>query len=268
MRTLGFCSAPLRSCDIRDKVRNGILALFSDQLYFSATKQRRTKSFGTHVHNTSNNTSTKLQLQRIKLHIEIVNLKPVTPTRNKYKNTSPFKTRDTYNNTFSFPFQLGLSSGLAVNLKSLKFELFSKLYESSKILDFNLALRTVIPVYKLKDRHYTRVDPRCNARPKPHSLNHMTHSGIFSASPRKTRAGPTCRVVGKDARRAGNFSTNCDATRASPRTQCSKRPNPLKLTLVGISRFSGALVGPSRGSRHMTSLHVKTKHTCHVTRPT
>ena len=32
--------------------------------------------------------------------------------------------------------------------------------------------------------------------------------------------------------------------------QCSKRPNPLK------SRFSGALVGPSRGSRHMTSLHV------------
>ena len=46
--------------------------------------------------------------------------------------------------------------------------------------------------------------------------------------------------------------------------QCSKRPNPLKLTLVGISRFSGALVGPSRGSRHMTSLHVKTKHTCHV----
>ena len=50
--------------------------------------------------------------------------------------------------------------------------------------------------------------------------------------------------------------------------QCSKRPNPLKLTLVGIFRFSGALVGPSRGSRHMTSLHVKTKHTCHVTRPT
>ena len=43
-------------------------------------KPRRTKSFGTHVHNTSNNTSTKLQLQRIKLHIEIVNLKPVTPT--------------------------------------------------------------------------------------------------------------------------------------------------------------------------------------------
>ena len=36
--------------------------------------------------------------------------------------------------------------------------------------------------------------------------------------------------------------------------QCSKRPNPLKLTLVGISRFSGALVGPSRGSRHMTSV--------------
>ena len=81
MRTEGFCSAPLYSCDIRDKVRNGILALFRDQLYFSATKQRRTKSFGTHVHNTSNNTSTKLQLQRIKLHIEIVNLKPVTPTR-------------------------------------------------------------------------------------------------------------------------------------------------------------------------------------------
>ena len=51
-------------------------------------------------------------------------------------------------------------------------------------------------------------------------------------------------------------------------SQCSKRPNPLKLTLVGISRFSGALVGPSRGSRRMTSLHVKTKHTCHVTRPT
>ena len=44
-------------------------------------------------------------------------------------------------------------------------------------------------------------------------------------------------------------------------SQCSKRPNPLKLTLVGISRFSGALVGLSRGSRHMTSLHVKTKHT-------
>ena len=80
LRTEGFCSAPLRSRDIRDKVRNGILALFRDQLYFSATKQRQTKSFGTHVHNTSNNTSTKLQLQRIKLHIEIVNLKPVTPT--------------------------------------------------------------------------------------------------------------------------------------------------------------------------------------------
>ena len=32
------------------------------------------------IHNTSNNTSTKLQLQRIKLHIEIVHLKPVTPT--------------------------------------------------------------------------------------------------------------------------------------------------------------------------------------------
>ena len=78
--TEGFCSAPLRSCDIRDKVRNGILALFRDQLYFSTTKQCRTKSFGTHVHNTSNNTSTKLQLQRIKLHIEIVNLIPVTPT--------------------------------------------------------------------------------------------------------------------------------------------------------------------------------------------
>ena len=40
----------------------------------------RTKSFGTHVYNTPNNTSTKLQLQRIKLHIEIVNLKPVIPT--------------------------------------------------------------------------------------------------------------------------------------------------------------------------------------------
>ena len=38
------------------------------------------------------------------------------------------------------------------------------------------------------------------------------------------------------------------------KSQCSKRPNPLKLTLVGISRFSGALVGPSRGSRHMTSV--------------
>ena len=37
-------------------------------------------SFGTHVYNTSNNTSTQLQLQRIKLHIDIVNLKPVTPT--------------------------------------------------------------------------------------------------------------------------------------------------------------------------------------------
>ena len=80
LRTKGFCSAPLRSRDIRDKVRNGILALFRDQIYFSATKQRQTKSFGTHVHNTSNNTSTKLQLRRIKLHIEIVNLKPVTPT--------------------------------------------------------------------------------------------------------------------------------------------------------------------------------------------
>ena len=34
----------------------------------------------TFVYNTLNNTSTKLQLQRIKLHIEIVNLKPVTPT--------------------------------------------------------------------------------------------------------------------------------------------------------------------------------------------
>ena len=80
LRTKGFCSAPLRSRDIRDKVRNGILTLFRDQLYFSTTKQRRTKSFGTHVHNTSNNTSTKLQLQLIKLHIEIINLKPVTPT--------------------------------------------------------------------------------------------------------------------------------------------------------------------------------------------
>ena len=40
----------------------------------------------------------------------------------------------------------------------------------------------------------------------------------------------------------------------APLPQCSKRPNPLKLTLVGISRFSGALVGPSRGSRHMTSV--------------
>ena len=82
LRTKGFCSAPLRSRDIRDKVRNGILTLFRDQRYFSTTKQRRTKSFGTHVHNTSNNTSTKLQLQRIKLqvHIEIINLKPVTPT--------------------------------------------------------------------------------------------------------------------------------------------------------------------------------------------
>ena len=80
LHTEGLCPAPLRSRDIRDKVRNGILALFHDQLYFSATKQRRTKSFGTHVHNTANNTSTKLQLQRIKLHIEIVNLKPVTPT--------------------------------------------------------------------------------------------------------------------------------------------------------------------------------------------
>ena len=44
--TKGFCSAPARSCDIRDKVRNGILD----------------------------------SLKRIKLHIEIVNLKPVTPT--------------------------------------------------------------------------------------------------------------------------------------------------------------------------------------------
>ena len=81
--TEGFCSAPLRSRDIRDKVRNGMVAFFRDQLYFAATKQRRTKSFDTHVHNTSNNTSTKLQLQLIKLHIEIVR---------------QFKTRDTYNN--------------------------------------------------------------------------------------------------------------------------------------------------------------------------
>ena len=88
LRTKGFCSAPLRSRDIRDKVRNGILTLFRDQLYFSATKQRRTKSFGTHVHNTSNNTSTKLQLQRIKLHIEIINLKPVTPTTILLRNIS------------------------------------------------------------------------------------------------------------------------------------------------------------------------------------
>ena len=64
---------------IRSEMADG-LTLFRDQLYFSATKQRRTKSFGTHDHNTSNNTSTKLQLQRIKLHIEIINLKPVTPT--------------------------------------------------------------------------------------------------------------------------------------------------------------------------------------------
>ena len=94
LRTEGFCSVPLRTRDIRDKVRNRILALFSGQLYFSAMKQRRTKSFGTHVHNTSNNTSTKLQLQQIKLHIEIVNLKPVTPTtillpRGTYKNIHP-----------------------------------------------------------------------------------------------------------------------------------------------------------------------------------
>ena len=45
-----------------------------------ARETRGITSIGTHVHNTSNNTSTKLQLQRIKLHIEIVNLKPVTPT--------------------------------------------------------------------------------------------------------------------------------------------------------------------------------------------
>ena len=32
------------------------------------------------THGLLNNTSTKLKLQRIKLHIEIVNLKPVTPT--------------------------------------------------------------------------------------------------------------------------------------------------------------------------------------------
>ena len=41
-------------------------------------------SFGTHVYNTNsttaNNISTKLQLERVKLHIEIVNLKPVTLT--------------------------------------------------------------------------------------------------------------------------------------------------------------------------------------------
>ena len=49
-----------------------------------ATKQCRTKSFSTHVHNTSNNTSTKLQLQQIKLYIKIVNLKPVTPTTIAY----------------------------------------------------------------------------------------------------------------------------------------------------------------------------------------
>ena len=63
-----------------------------DQLYFSATKQRPTKSFDKHVYNTLNikqylyhiyQCSTKLQLQRIKLHIEIVNLNTY-----KYNNTS------------------------------------------------------------------------------------------------------------------------------------------------------------------------------------
>ena len=54
-------------------------ALFRNQLYFSATiKRHPTKSFGTRVYNTSNNISTKLQFQRIKLHLEIVNLKPMT----------------------------------------------------------------------------------------------------------------------------------------------------------------------------------------------
>ena len=45
------------------------------------------KSFGMYVYMTSNNASTKLKLQQIKLHIEIVNLKPARDTYN-YKNTS------------------------------------------------------------------------------------------------------------------------------------------------------------------------------------
>ena len=65
-----------------------IFAIKAEMAYtrFSAVNfifpQRTTKSFGTHVYNsnTLNNTSTKLQLQRIKLDVEIVNLKPVTPT--------------------------------------------------------------------------------------------------------------------------------------------------------------------------------------------
>ena len=44
-------------------------------------------------HNTSNNTSTKLQLQLIKLHIEIVNLKPVTPTTILLQNLSALRER-------------------------------------------------------------------------------------------------------------------------------------------------------------------------------
>ena len=65
-----------------------LIAIRAEMAYtrFSAinfiSPQLPTKSFGTHVYNsnTLNNTSTKLQLQRIKLHIEIVNLKPVTIT--------------------------------------------------------------------------------------------------------------------------------------------------------------------------------------------
>ena len=49
-RILFVKSSPLRSRDIRDKVRNGILALFGDQLYFSATKQRLTRDAGPKPH--------------------------------------------------------------------------------------------------------------------------------------------------------------------------------------------------------------------------
>ena len=80
VRTKGFCLALLRCGEIKLIAEKREYAISDLIANIARTKRRRTKSFSTHVYNTSNNTSTKLQLQWIKLHIEIVNLKPVTPT--------------------------------------------------------------------------------------------------------------------------------------------------------------------------------------------
>ena len=82
LRTEGFCSAPLRSRDIRDKVRNGILTLFRDQLYFSATKQRRTKSFVRTfiISQTIPLPSYSFNGLNCTSKSSIIDLKPVTPT--------------------------------------------------------------------------------------------------------------------------------------------------------------------------------------------